>query len=97
MTPPTTGDDTLVITLRGRMDTIACEAAEADILNQVRNARGPVAFDMKAVDYISSMFLRICAKVVQLVGADKFALTHVQPEVKKVCKIAGLDRLFRIT
>ncbi len=97
MTPPTSGDETLVIALQGRMDTIACMAAEADVLNKVRSARGPVVFDMKAVDYVSSTFLRICVTAAQVAGTDKFALTHVHPEIKKVFKIANLDLLIRIS
>jgi len=97
MTASPSGDETLVIALQGRMDTIACMAAEADVLNKVRSARGPVVFDMKAVDYVSSMFLRICVRAAQAAGADKFALTHVHPEIKKVFKIANLDHLIRIS
>ncbi len=97
MTPSTSGDETVVIALQGRMDTIACMAAEADILNRVRSARGPVAFDMKAVDYVSSGFLGLCMKAVESAGADNFALIHVHPEIKKVFKIARLDHLVRIS
>lgn len=97
MTPPTSADETVVITLQGRMDTITCEAAEADILNRVRNARGPIVFDMKAVDYVSSMFLGLCVKIGELAGTNRLELTHVHPEIKKVFKIAGLDRQIRIS
>jgi len=97
MTPSPSGDETLVIALQGRMDTIACTAAEGDVLNKVRGAHGPVEFDMNAVDYVSSTFLRICITAAQVAGADKFALTHVHPEIKKVFKIANLDHLIRIS
>jgi anti-anti-sigma regulatory factor len=52
---------------------------------------------MKAVDYVSSMFLGLCVKVGELAGTKKLALTHVHPEIKKVFKIAGLDRQIRIS
>ena len=97
MTASPSGDETLVIALQGRMDTIACMAAEADVLNKVRSARGPVVFDMKAVDYVSSTFLRICVRAAQVAGTDHFALTHVHPEIKKVFMIAKLDHLIRIS
>ncbi len=97
MAPSSSGDQPLVIDLHGRMDTIACMAAEADILERVRSAHGPVTFDMKEVDYVSSMFLRLCLKVVQSAGADNLALTHVHPEIKKVFKIARLDTQIRIS
>ena len=97
MESTTSGGEPLVIPLHGRMDTTACKACEADILNRVRNARGPITFDMKAVDYVSSMFLRLCLEVVQSAGAANFALAEVHPEIKKVFKIAGLDRQIRIS
>ena len=97
MTASPSGDETLVIALQGRMDTIASMAAEADVLNKVRSARGPVVFDMKAVDYVSSMFLRICVTAAQTAGAGNFSLTHVHPEIKKVFKIANLDLLVRMS
>ncbi len=93
----TSGSEPLVIPLHGRMDTTACTACEADILNRVRTARGPITFDMKAVDYVSSMFLRLCVQVVQSAGTANFALADVHPEIKKVFKIAGLDRQIRIS
>ncbi len=91
------GDEPLVIDLHGRMDTITCTAVEANILDQVRNAHGPVTFDMKEVDYVSSMFLRLCVKVILSAGEGNFALTHVHPEIKKVFKIACLDTQIRIS
>ncbi len=96
MTPFTLGNETVVITLQGRMDTITCQAAEADVLNRVRSARGPVVFDMKAVEFVGSMFLGICVKAAQAAGAAQFSIIHVHPEIKKVFKIAGLDHLIRI-
>ncbi len=86
----------LVVALNGRMDTAACTAAEESILGQVRGAAGPVVFDLSRVDYVSSMFLRICLKAVQQVGPARFSLRHAGPEIRKVFKIAGFDREIRI-
>jgi anti-anti-sigma factor len=88
----TTGSGRLVCTFPRHMDTVACEKYQAQIDEQVTRAQTPVTFDMNGVDYVSSSFLRICVKTAQALGEGRFELINVGPEVKKVFKIAGLDR-----
>jgi len=88
--------DTMVLTLEGRMDTPTCEQSEPDILGRIREAKGPVVLDMHGVDYVSSMFLRLCLKAAQQVGPGNFSIVQVSPEIKKVFKIAGFDQQNRI-
>ncbi len=81
-----------ICTFPGRMDTLACEKYQTQIDEQVIRAHTPVTFDMNGVDYVASSFLRICLKAAQVLGEGRFELINVGPEVKKVFKIAGLDR-----
>jgi anti-anti-sigma factor len=78
------------------MDTPACMAMEQDILDKLGETTLPVVFDMSGVDYVSSLFLRICMRAVHRVGVGRFSLERVHPEVKKVLKIAGFDQAMRI-
>ena len=82
----------MTCTFPERMDTLACEKHQAQINQQVTQAQTPVTFDMNGVGYVASSFLRICMKTAQALGKEKFELVNVGPEVKKVFKIAGLDR-----
>jgi anti-anti-sigma factor len=88
----TTDSGRTTCTFPGRMDTLACEKYQAQIDEQVARAPTPVTFDMNGVDYVASSFLRICLKTAQVLGKGRFELINVGPEVKKVFKIAGLDR-----
>jgi len=82
----------MTCTFPERMDTLACEKYQAQIDQQVTQAPTPVTFDMNGVAYVASSFLRICLKTAQALAKGQFELVNVGPEVKKVFKIAGLDR-----
>lgn len=86
-------DDALICTFSGRLDTTACAQVEADVIARVTAASGPVVFDLAGVDYVASMFFRLCLQATKLVGAARFSLVHVQPPVRRVFKIAGLDTM----
>ncbi len=86
----------VIVRIHGRMDTPTCMAAEEGILNKVRQAGGPVAFDLAGVPYVCSMFLRICLKAAQHLGPLNLSIINVSPEVKKVFKMAGFDQQIRI-
>jgi len=90
-----TTDESLVCTFSGRLDTQACAAVEADLMARVAAATGPVVFDLASVDYVASMFFRLCLQTHKQVGAERFAIAHVQPPVLRVFKIAGLDTMIR--
>lgn len=79
-----------------RLDTVECLAVENEIFEKIRGAGTRVVFDLEKVAYIASSFLRICIRACKEVGAEKFSLVHVCPEIKKVFKIAGFDRQINI-
>ena len=87
-------DGTLVCSFTGRLDTADCGNFEERLDGAVEGTELPVAFDMAGVDFVSSMFLRICIRTFQRVGRERFMLMNVSPAVKKVLKIAALDSLF---
>jgi anti-anti-sigma factor len=74
-----------------RIDTAACEDIQAGI-ESGRRDDSPVDFDMSGVAYVSSSFLRICLLTAQKTGPKRLRIKNVSPEVKKVFKIAGLDK-----
>lgn len=88
-------DGGLVCTFVGRLDTQACAAVEAQLLAKVREANQPVVFSLAGVDYVASMFLRLCLQVTREVGAAHFGIVDAQPAVKKVFKVAGLGSMIR--
>jgi anti-anti-sigma factor len=80
----------------GSMDTDQCLKLEEEIEITVRGAKQSVVFNLEKVDYVASAFLRICIKIAKDIGVQKFSLTGVCPQVKKVFKIAGFDRFMTI-
>lgn len=64
-------------------------------LEQNQDAKA-VIFDLKAVDYISSAFLRICVSSAKKVGQKNFKIINTKPVVNKVFKISGLEQQFDI-
>jgi anti-anti-sigma factor len=93
----TANPEMLTITLAGRMDTPTCERLETDLLGRIGTAGVPVVFDLQQVNYVCSMFLRLCIRAAQQVGTHNLSIVHVHPEIKKVFKIAGFDQALRIS
>ena len=65
-------------------------------MKRVAEENRPVVFDMKDVTFVSSMFIRICLQVYKQMGANRFQVINLSPDVKKVFKIAGLDQQLNI-
>ncbi len=89
-------EGSLICTFSGKLDTAGCSEIGDELIRKVQEAKMPVVFDMKNVDYVASAFLRLCLLIVREVDVDKFSIIKVSPNVKKVFKIAGLDRQMRI-
>ena len=88
-------EDGLLCTFVGHLDTQACASVEAELLAKVREAARPVTFDLAGVDYVASMFFRLCLQVTREVGAERFGIVNAQPAVNKVFKVAGLSAMIR--
>jgi anti-anti-sigma factor len=89
-------DGKLCCIFTGSQNTATCQAATAGLYDKIDAAKLPVVFDLKDVDFVGSMFLRICLTVLQKVGPAQFTVVNIQPAVKKVFKIAGFDKQVRL-
>jgi anti-anti-sigma factor len=91
----------IACTFEGRMDTIGCTEIDEQVIALLAEAErigedASIIFDIASVDYVASSFLRICGRAAKAVKPGKFAMRNVQPAVKKVFKIAGLDRVLNV-
>lgn len=86
-------DDTLIITLSGRLDTITApellakyrEAAEAGSITNI-------TLDMRHLDYISSAGLRVLLIMRKaLKGGNHFCMTHMNDVVSGIMETTGFD------
>jgi len=85
-------NDKLVCLFLKNMETENCVNCEVELFQKIREIKLPVVFDLKEVSYIASMFLSMCLMTAKEPDVETFLLINVQPNVKKVFKIAGIDR-----
>ena len=79
------------IVFEGRLDTVTCMEIESEVHDAVTNADQCIEFDLGAVDFVSSSFLRLCVFAYKKAGGGQFQVVNVNPTIKRVFKIAGLD------
>jgi anti-anti-sigma factor len=89
-------DAVLRCVLSGRLDTERCGQLHEPVLDRIRASGKPAIFDLAAVTFVASAFLRLCIMASRVVGTGTLSLTHTEPSIKKVFKIAGLDGPIRI-
>ncbi|MFH1159375.1 MAG: STAS domain-containing protein [bacterium] len=90
----TTNDQSTVCQFSLRLDTNVAYQLEPQIDNATQPGK-QLIFDFSEVDYISSTFLRICVKKWKELGQDLFWIRNPKPDIKRVFKIAGLERLIK--
>jgi anti-anti-sigma factor len=88
-------DSTLCcVFLAENMSTDKSMAAEKPVMEKLEGLKGgKVMFDMTKITYISSSFLRICARANSKAGKGNFCVVNLTPPVKKVFKIAGMAEI----
>jgi anti-anti-sigma factor len=64
---------------------------------KIDNSPTKIIFDLKEVDYIASAFLRICIITAKKAGNEKFSIVNIQPQVRKIFSISGLEDFFDIS
>jgi len=87
-------EEIIICYLSGRLDTIASLELEPEI-DKGTVAEKRLELDFTDVDYISSTFLRICLKKYKQLGEGNFWIKSPKPDIKKVFKIAGLEKLVK--
>jgi anti-anti-sigma factor len=87
----------LMCTFTGRLDTVDCAEWAEQLVARARAAEKAVTFDLGAVEYVASSFLRVCLQVCQSVGSERLTVANVTPAVKKVLRLAGLEKYVHIT
>jgi len=93
--------DVVVVEPAGRIDYAAgvdFERAVAQLTDPSAGARAGLVFDMRRVEYMSSLGLRvliIAAKALRSRGA-RIAVAHLQPVVAEIFAIARFDNIVEI-
>jgi len=91
-------DSVCTVTFSHYLNTNICHQVEPALLNKLKEMEySKVVFDLDRVEYIASAFIRICLTVAEDVGYENFSIIHTTPFIKKVFKIAGLDKKLEVT
>jgi len=81
-----------VIAVEGRLDTETAPQCEAEIKHLLAPSTKVLTFDLKHLDYISSMGLRVIIETMKAVAKHKgrVVVRNAQSPIAKVLEIAGL-------
>ncbi len=79
------------IALDGRLDTETADQLEARLDDLLKTEPRAVRFNMKSLDYISSMGIRVIFKTFKTLRQKKalLLLSNLQPQIKRVFEIAA--------
>lgn len=90
-------NETLFITIIGRLDTMSAPQAE-NTLNEIIQAQTKIVCDFKQLDYISSAGLRIMLMLAKLMDKRSGAIQikNMKEEVYEVFEITAMCDLFDI-
>jgi anti-anti-sigma factor len=89
-------DGTITISFPKKMSTPVCAEIEGELMETINKKEQKIIFDMQGVEFISSMFLRLCHMVNKIIGKERFELINISPNVMLVFKIAGYDQFLRL-
>ena len=78
------------ITVEGRLDSETAPQCEAEIKHLLTSATKRLTFDLKRLDYISSMGLRVIIGAMKAIARQKgrVVVRNAQPPIAKVLDIA---------
>jgi anti-sigma B factor antagonist len=90
--------DAYIIEISGRMDSINSKDLDARLNSIIGRNVAKIVIDMEAVDYISSVGLRVLlASLKRQKENHRFlVLAALQPFVKDIFRVTGLEKIFSI-
>ncbi len=85
-----------IVTLNGRLDTEKAQKIDRQFDDLTESGSGKTLVIMDTVDYISSSMIRVLLRSLKRHRAVKgdLQLVGLQPRIKSVLKVAGMDALF---
>lgn len=91
-------NDEIVVTIVGRMDTLAAPQLENSIQPYLTETGLTLVFECAKLDYVSSSGLRVILKAHKQIIANggKFILRNLIPEVRTVIDMTGFSRIINI-
>ena len=89
-------EDTLVIGVSGRLDTVTAPELETFLLDNLNGVK-KLIFNLKDMEYTSSAGLRICLKAQKLMNNQgEMIIENVQADVMEVFEMTGFTDFLTI-
>jgi anti-anti-sigma factor len=91
-------DEIYISRPKGRLDSSACPAFEAEIVGALGAGNQRVLFDFSELDYISSAGLRVILMAAKRLkeSGGKMALCSLNEMIREVFEVSGFDRILEI-
>ena len=88
----------IIVTLEGRLDTVAAEQARKELAPLYESTGRDIVIDCDQLEYISSSGLRILLSIRKTAATtgNKVTVLNISPEIEKVFAMTGFDTLFDI-
>jgi len=89
-------DENLKCVFSGRINTADAESLENDLIDNIQHCGTNVIFDFSDLEYVASMFLRVCVKAARVVSSGKIKVINAHDDIKHIFEITGFDKLMEI-
>lgn len=88
----------IVVRLSGQLDTLTAKPFESHLAERISQGQKRIIVDLAAVNYVSSYGLRVFLLTAKQLRSDRraFTLCRLTPEVKKIFRISGFDKILVI-
>jgi anti-anti-sigma factor len=89
-------EESLKCIFSGRINTTDAESLENDLIDNIQHCGTKVVFDFANLEYVASMFLRVCVKAARVVRLGKIKVINAHEDIKHIFEITGFDKLMEI-
>ncbi len=91
-------NDTLVLTVEGRLDTTQSDAFEKDIMQILEQGDKKIILDCSGLNYISSSGLRIFLIIQKkmMSTGGQLSICNLQPTIMEIFDMSGFSMVFTI-
>ncbi len=86
----------LTCSFEGKIGSPECEELEIKLNKSLAAKPENIVFNLGEVTFISSAFLRMVLTTAKSVEKGNFSIANVKPDIKKIFKISGLDKVFGV-
>jgi anti-anti-sigma factor len=89
----------VVVRLVGQLDTLTAKPFESHLAAHIGQGQKRIIVDLAEVNYVSSYGLRVFLLTAKQLRSDRraFTLCRLTPDVKKIFKISGFDKILTIS